>query len=135
MKFKRKLAITAAVSAALIASGCGQRQPRYDDSWQADDDVAICTDRSGNRVDDDYCDDDDYRGMGYVPFFIHRGGHVPGYGHKVNKRYGSWKARPGVRYSSYGQRASYKSSSSYRSSSTVSRGGFGSTGSSMSVSS
>lgn len=109
MMIRNALVMTTAVALALQA--CAP-QAKASDSFTAEDDVAVCTDRQGNRVDDDLCDRNNSSSGGGGFFFMYLGGGsvVPAYGKPV--RGGSKYATPGKSYTS--------------SKSAVSRGGFGS---------
>jgi hypothetical protein len=109
-----ELRITTALSAALLAAGCG---PKFDEKkgWNAAENTALCTDEQGKRVEDRYCDRN-YRATGYHHYgwyYIPRGGYVPAYG--MAARGGSYTAAPGARFTPSGVSAAH-----------IARGGFGS---------
>jgi hypothetical protein len=118
----KKFGLMFTVATATMLVSCGSANAN--DGWTADEDTAICTDRQGNRVDEDRCDDDARRGGGmFFWYFMSRGGYVPPMGHKVHKsKYGSYKKSPGKSYYPASRYSSHSSS----------RGGFGATGSSRS---
>jgi hypothetical protein len=113
---KGELRITTAVSAALLAAGCG---PKFDakNGWTAAENTAVCTDEQGKRVDDGNCGRNAaYAGGGYHHYgwyYIPRGAFVPGIG--MGARGGSYSAPSGSRFTPAGVSASH-----------ISRGGFGS---------
>jgi hypothetical protein len=118
----KKLTVTATLAAALTGlSGCSDG-PR---EVLAEDNVRICVDEFGSRIDDDYCDDDGYRrsGGGLATFmYLRRGSPVPYYYDNVR----------GPKYAKYLSRAplsGYRpapASTNMARSSAVSRGGLGS---------
>lgn len=99
MKFRNGLTLTTAVAAALMVAACSSN-PQPDQPFTTDQPTAVCTDGSGNRVDDDLCDDDDDRGGGggFAFMYLNTGSHVPAYGSKVHG--GSKAKAPGSSYSS-----------------------------------
>lgn len=111
---KKELRITTAVSAALLAAGCGSKQVDTNKGWSATENTAVCTDERGKRVEDRYCDRN-YRAAGgyhhYGWYYVPRGGYIPGMG--MAARGGSYTAHPG--YTPAGVAAAH-----------VARGGFGS---------
>ncbi|MBV9932187.1 MAG: hypothetical protein JO013_14755 [Alphaproteobacteria bacterium] len=114
---KGELRITTAVSAALLAAGCG---PKFDakNGWNAAENTAVCTDEKGNRVEDRNCDRN-YRAVGgyhhYGWYYIPRGTFVPPIGGLA--RGGGYVAPAGSHYTPAGVSASH-----------IARGGFGSSG-------
>jgi hypothetical protein len=117
MAFKRHLAITTAVSAALLA-GCSSKTETADGSWEAEEDVKVCRNKDGNRVDDTNCEYGARSGTGFAWMFLARGAMVPALGQPLKG--GSLYKTPGV---------------NYKSASAISRGGFGSSSSSRASSS
>ena len=92
MNIKNLLIAVAAGIALVVVTGCGSGQ--QDNREQAE---AICVDPvSNNRVDDDYCDedDDDYH-PGYGYFFFMPGMHIPGMGQSAS--HGSRTQPPNTR--------------------------------------
>ena len=100
---KKQLTMTSAMAAALLAlPGCSSNDEWNEDVY-ADRDTAICVDEDGERVDNDLCDDDRYRGAyGYSFFYLGGRSRIPYYGESIHhRRYagqGSFTAAPGVRY-------------------------------------
>lgn len=115
---KIDLKITTGVAAALLASGCGQK----DNGWVADKDTAVCTDKQGQRVADDNCQRPHVGGgvgsSAFLWYFLGRNSAVPYYGERV--RGGSFSRAPGTSYF----RA--PAGSSMTRAAAISRGGFGS---------
>jgi len=103
---KRKLEITTAVAAAFALSACERN-----DEWVARQDVRVCRDVNGARIDDLNCD----RGA-RAWYYIPRGGGVPPIGGALSG--GSFAGRPGVSYVA-------------ADAASVTRGGFGSIGRAM----
>lgn len=68
-------ASTVAVVGALIWAGSSD-DPDYQ---------ALCVDQSGNRIDDDYCDDDGSRSGvgGYAWYYLRKGSRAPALGAKA----------------------------------------------------
>ena len=92
MNIKNILMASVAGIALVVVTGCGSGQ--QDNREQAE---AICVDPvSNNRVDDDYCDedDDDYH-PGYGYFFFMPGMHIPGMGQSAS--HGSRTQPPNTR--------------------------------------
>lgn len=115
------LSLTTALAATFLA-GCGQREPEWGDDLDnyADSDTAICVDGDGQRVDDDYCDDDRRYGGGFGFIYLGRGGYIPYYGERA--RLGSYSTTPRVG-TVYGRAPAVANMTR---SAAVSRGGFGS---------
>jgi hypothetical protein len=123
---KKQIFLTSTMAAALTAlSGCASG-----DDWNEDiiasDDTAICVDQSGNRIDDDACDDN-RRGFGGFygsRYYINRGSRLPYLGDSIrDTRYkfaGSSSPMSGVNY------ARAPSASRITRSAAIARGGFGS---------
>ncbi|HEY0311493.1 MAG TPA: hypothetical protein VGC56_03265 [Allosphingosinicella sp.] len=111
---KGELRITTAVSAALLAAGCG---PKFDakNGWTAAENTAVCTDPQGKRVDDSYCDRRTAYAGGthYAWYYLGRGGYVPAMGGWA--RGGSYAAPAGSHFTRSGVSAA-----------SIARGGFGS---------
>ena len=128
MNTEKKITLTAWVAGALvlIPTACSNSQEEWNDEVTAAYDTSVCTDAQGNRVDDDYCDDDRYRGGGFYPYYLRRGSPVPYYGDNVR----------GPRYAAYGSTSPVAgtyytrapASTAMTRSAAVSRGGLGSTG-------
>lgn len=118
----KKLTITATLAAALTGlSGCSDG-PR---EVLAEDNTRICVDEIGNRIDDDYCENDGYRrsgGVGAAFFYLRKGSPVPYYYDNVrDKKYAKYLSRsplPGY--------VRAPAASNMARSSAVSRGGLGS---------
>ncbi len=114
------LKFTTGVAAALLASACSNSQ---DDGWTAQGDTAVCTDRAGNRVDDDQCRRQQAQSGGHVgasPFlwyFLARNAVIPPYGERVAG--GSYARAPGR---SYGRAPA---TTQVTRAGAISRGGFG----------
>ena len=115
------LTLTTALAATFLA-GCGQGEAEWGDGEDvyADRDTAICVNREGERIDDDYCEDRRYGG-GFATFiYLGRGGYIPYYGER---------ARPGSYYTSPVAGANYARApraANMTRSAAASRGGFGS---------
>jgi hypothetical protein len=114
MKFDLK--ITTGVAAALLAVGCGQR----DNGWTAQQDTAICTDRSGQRVPDANCQRNtgSHIGSAFLWYYLGRSSTIPYYGERATG--GSFNRAPSVTY------ARAPAGSAMSRSAAISRGGFGS---------
>ena len=111
---KGELRITTAVSAALLAAGCG---PKFDakNGWTAAENTAVCTDQQGRRVEDRNCDTRTAYAGGphYGWYYLGRGSYVPGIGGWA--RGGSYAAPAGSHFTRAGVSAA-----------SIARGGFGS---------
>ncbi|RJK94182.1 tRNA-dihydrouridine synthase [Vallicoccus soli] len=111
MRTRRSTAVGLTVTAMLAMglTACGQ-----DEEVEA---AAVCTDaETGERVDDDQCDDDSFRGVGggaFLWYFLPIGGRAPAIGSRVT---GGTYDRPSGRYALGGVD---------RGGQTISRGGFG----------
>jgi hypothetical protein len=96
---------------AMGLTACGAEE---DEEVEA---AAVCTDsQTGERVEDDRCDDDSFRGGGgglFLWYFLPIGGRAPGIGQRVG---GGSYDRP---------RGAYALGGVSRSGETISRGGFG----------
>ena len=129
---KKQIVMTTAMAAALAGlSGCSSNNNGWNEDVIADRDTAVCVDQQGQRVDDDLCDDDRYRGGGmgnaFLWYYIGRNSAVPYYGDSIYDRryskyarYGSFTPQPGIQYG----RA--PTSTRMTRSQAVSRGGLGS---------
>jgi len=124
---KKQLAMTTAMAAALVAlPGCSSNDG-WDGDVIADRDTAICVNQEGERIDDDFCDDD-YRGGGgsnaFLWYYLGRSSAIPYYGDSIHhsryRGYGSYTPAPGVGY------ARAPASTNITRSQAVSRGGLGS---------
>lgn len=118
---RKDLTITTAIAAAILASGCRDREA---DGWTASNDTAICTDRAGKRVPDDQCPRQaaagGYHGAGggaHGWYFLGRGSVIPPYGETA--RGGSYTRAAGRTYA----RAPINTFVSRAG--AISRGGFG----------
>lgn len=123
---KKQILLTSAMAATLTAlSGCSTGDD-WDGNVYAENDLGVCVDQNGYRVDDDYCDSNSsrYRGGHYGWFYVNRGSRVPYYGDSIHdKRHafaGSTRPDPGKVY------AKAPASANMTRSTAVSRGGFGS---------
>lgn len=126
---KKQLFLTSTMAAALTAlSGCSSGND-WNEDIVASDDTAICVDQNGNRIDDDACDDDRVRGVGFFGsrYYINRGSRIPYLGDSIrDTRYafrGSPSPTAGVNY------AKAPSTSRITRSAAIARGGFGSSSS------
>ena len=126
-QMKKQLAMTSAMAAVLIAVPACTANDGWDEDVYASRDTAICVDRQGERVDDDLCDDDGYRGGGssaFLWYYMGRGSRLPYYGDSIHHRryqgHGSFRPGPGISYDRAPKTASMTRSQA------VSRGGFGS---------
>ena len=87
---KKQILLTSAMAATLSSlSGCSSGDD-WDGSVYAENDVGVCVDQNGYRVDDDNCDNDGYRrGGGFGWFYMSRGSRIPYYGDSIrDKQYG-----------------------------------------------
>jgi hypothetical protein len=122
---KKQLTMTTAMATLLLGLpvACSSGND-WDDDVIADRDTAVCVNQEGERVDDDYCDDDRGGGVSnaFLWYYIGRNSAVPYYGDSIrHSRYkGSYKPAPGV---SYGKAPA---STRMTRSTAVSRGGLGS---------
>jgi hypothetical protein len=112
---KSELRITTAVSAALLAAGCG---PKFDakNGWNAAENTAVCTDEQGRRVDDRNCNRNYAYGGGYHHYgwyYMPRGAFIPPIG--AAARGGSYSAPVGSHWARSSVSAAH-----------IARGGFGS---------
>ncbi len=129
---KKQLVLTSAMAATLATlSACSSQEDDWDSDVVADRETAVCVDQNGNRIADDNCDRQSYRGGGgvgtaFLWYYLGRGSRIPYYGDSVydkNKGYrGSKTATAGANYS----RA--PASTSMTRSAAIARGGFGSSG-------
>ncbi len=123
---KKQLGMTTAMAAALVALPACSSNDGWNEDVVADRDTAVCVNRTGERVDDDQCDDD--RGGGFsnafLWYYIGRNSAIPYYGDSIHhSRYqgrGSYQPQFGV---SYGRAPA---STHVTRSQAVSRGGLGS---------
>jgi hypothetical protein len=85
---KKQIFLTSAMAATLSSlAGCSSNDD-WDGSVYAENDVGVCVDQNGYRVDDDYCDNGNRRG-GYGWFYMSRGARVPYYGDSIkDKKFG-----------------------------------------------
>ena len=128
---KKQMFMTTAMAAALAGLPACSSNDDWNQDVIADRDTAVCVDQQGQRVDDDLCDDDRYRGPGvgsaFLWYYIGRNSAVPYYGDSIYdrryskySRYGSFTPQPGI---SYGRAPT---STRMTRSQAVSRGGLGS---------
>lgn len=112
------LTLTTTLATAVLA-GCGQDEPEWGEDQYAQSDTALCVNGAGERIDDDYCDDDRPYGGGTF-IYLGRGGYLPYYGERP--RAGSYTTTPaaGTVY------ARAPAASRMTRSAAISRGGFGS---------
>lgn len=117
------LSLTTALASAFLA-GCGQSQSEAEwgdgEDVYASGDTAICVDAQGERIDDDYCEDDNPRYGGGAFIYLGRGGYIPYYGERVRPGTYSTSPRAGAVYGRAPTAANMTRSAA------VSRGGFGS---------
>lgn len=120
----KKFMLTATIAAAIAAtaSGCGPRQPQgyADNGYYSGRDTAVCTDRSGRRVDDRYCQRNSHSGMGnaFMWYYLGRSSATPYMGQPV--RGGTFTRTAGATY------FHAPSAANVTRSVAVSRGGLGS---------
>ena len=128
---KKQLTMTTAMATALLALPACSSNDDWNGDVIADQDVALCVNQQGERVDDDLCDDDDRRGGGgmsnaFLWYYLGRSSAVPYYGDSIHDRRfrgrGSFTRSPGINYG----RA--PASTRMTRSAAVSRGGLGSSG-------
>jgi hypothetical protein len=124
---KKQLTMTSAMAAALLTLPACSSNDEWNEGAYADSDTAICVDGDGERVDNDLCDGDHYRGAyGYSYYYFGGRSRIPYYGESVHdRRYaskGAFTPAPGVRY------APPPAASRMTRSQAVSRGGLGSSG-------
>ena len=120
---KKQLRMTTAMAATLLAAGGCASDDGWNEEVYAQQDTAVCVNANGDRIDDDLCDDDRYRGgSGAYWYYLGRNSAVPYYGDSIHdRRYvGSRMKQPGATY------ARAPLSTSMTRSQAVSRGGFGS---------
>ena len=129
---KKQIFMTTAMAAALAGlPACSSNNNGWNEEVIADQDTAVCVDQQGQRVDDDLCDDDRYRGGGmgnaFLWYYIGRSAAIPYYGDSIHDRrysryarYNGFAPNPGVTYG----RA--PASTRMTRSQAVSRGGLGS---------
>ncbi len=123
---KKQLSMTTAMATALLALPACSSNNGWNEDVIADQDVALCVDREGRRVDDDLCDDDRGGGIGsgaFLWYYLGRSSAVPYYGDSIHDRRfarGSFNRVAGVNYG----RA--PASTRMTRSQAVSRGGLGS---------
>jgi hypothetical protein len=87
---KKQIFLTSAMAATLSSlSGCSSSDD-WDGSVYAENDVGVCVDQNGYRVNDDFCDNDNFRrSSGYGWFYVSRGSRLPYYGDSIrDKKYG-----------------------------------------------
>jgi len=141
MTVHKKLTVTTAMAATLLAlPACSEREDWNGDVY-AENDTAVCVDQAGMRVDDDLCDDSrlgssgsyaasgvgNYGGgNGFFWYYLGRRSAIPYYGESINDprvyAHGSSQPQPGVRY------ARADAATRMTRSQAVSRGGLGSSG-------
>lgn len=121
---KKQLFLTSAMAATLSTlGGCSSND--WDGTVYAENDLGICVDQNGYRVDDDYCETHSrhYHGGSHW-YYVGRGSPVPYRGESIHdKRYG-FKASPNPEPGKVYGRA--PSSMGATRSAAISRGGFGS---------
>lgn len=95
----KKIILTTTLAAALAAtaSGCSRQSGYGDDGYYAANNTAVCTDRSGRRVPDRYCQRGGH-GMGnaFLWYYLGRSSAVPYYGSHVTG--GSFTRTAGATY-------------------------------------
>lgn len=117
------LTITTALATAFLG-GCAQDpgEADWDDSGNAfaRRDVAVCVNQQGERIDDDYCDDNHGYHSGGHFIYVGRGGYIPYHGERA--RAGSYATAPrsGTQY------YFAPGDTNMTRSAAISRGGFGS---------
>jgi len=112
------LNLTLVAASAVTLAACDQHQP---DQWIAQQDTAVCVDRSGNRVPDADCQN--YHpgagvGTAFLWYYLGRSSAVPYYGERVAG--GSFTRTAGATY------FHAPVSTAMTRSAAVARGGFGS---------
>ncbi len=100
----------------LASSSCSDRN-----EWQANQNTRVCTDANGNRVEEGRCQQSDGGYNPYRWYYISHGGYIPYYGGPVG---GGFYSAPA------GTQGSYSTAPSSPPAGSVTRGGFGSIGSS-----
>lgn len=117
------LAITTALATAFLG-GCAQdpSEPDWDDNGNAfaRRDVALCVNQQGERIDDDYCDDNHGYHSGGHFIYVGRGGYIPYHGERARSGSYTTVPRSGARY------FFAHADTNMTRSAAISRGGFGS---------
>ena len=123
---KKQLAMTTAMAAALAGLPACSSNDGWNEDVIADRDTAVCVNQAGERIDDDFCDDDRRVGgsNAFLWYYIGRNSAVPYYGDSIHDRRfrgsGSYRPAPGVGY------VRAPASTNITRSQAVSRGGLGS---------
>lgn len=121
---KKQLTMTTAMAAALIALPACSSSNGWDEDVIADQNVAICVNPEGRRVDDDLCDDDRYRSNGFLYYYLGRGSVIPYLGDSIRDRRFAGRGTFTRNPSAYYRRAPVESRITR--SAAISRGGLGS---------
>ena len=89
---EKKLTLTAGLAAALTGlSGCGPSAPS---DYVAANNTRVCVDSAGQRIDDDYCEDNYRRTYGSSFVYLRRGSPIPFYYDNINdRRYAAYASR------------------------------------------
>lgn len=108
MTISKKLPLTSAMAAAMLAlPACSERE-QWNGDVVANQDTAFCIDQQGNRVDDENCREvrtyySSGGVRGYQWYYMGRGSPIPYYGESIYDRrfqaHGAFQPRPGVNYS------------------------------------
>lgn len=118
---EKKLTLTASLAAALSGlSGCGSNAPT---DLVASNNTRVCVDQWGQRIGDDFCDDNNRRAYGSSFVYLGRGSPIPYYYDNVrDPKYARYVSRtPPVGFVDRAPAATNMARSS-----AISRGGLGS---------